>query len=137
MKHETRPPALSALDSSRSGRSQNGTNSMSLRKLTQKDFKDVLRSQKPFCILAKAKWHGNATMMQTIYSKVAADYRGTVQFGFIDVEEYGDNLNAHFSVRQVPTTFVFKGGTILRHVEGTINGRKLREMLDHILQEGR
>lgn len=80
--------------------------------ITDKNYKEVLASDKPVVIDFWATWCGPCRMVSPIIDELAADYEGRVVIGKCDVDDNND-VSVEFGIRNIPTVLFFKNGQLV------------------------
>jgi len=106
---------------------------MSLSTLTDENFaSEVLSSGTPVMVDFFATWCGPCKALTPIVEKLAADYKGKLKVGKLNIDE-APQTPSQFGVRAVPTIVFFKGGKAVDAVVGLKKESELRERIDRLI----
>ena len=106
---------------------------MSLSTLTDENFaSEVLSSGTPVMVDFFATWCGPCKALTPIVEKLAADYKGKLKVGKLNIDE-APQTPSQFGVRAVPTIVFFKGGKAVDTVVGLKRESELRERIDRLI----
>jgi len=100
--------------------------------ITDSNFDEVLKSDKPVLVDFWAEWCGPCKMIGPIVEELAGDYDGKVVIGKMDVD-MNSNTPAKFGIRSIPTLLVFKNGQIVDKQVGAVSKSALSAKLDNAL----
>jgi thioredoxin len=73
-----------------------------------------------------ADWCGPCLMMAPVVERFAADHRGRVKVGTLDVDA-NPATAARFGVRSIPTMLVFRDGALVDRLVGAMPGSVLEQ----------
>jgi len=96
---------------------------------------EVLASQKPVLVDFWATWCGPCKIIAPIVEEIAAEYKGKVVVGKLDVDQNGD-IASKYGIEGIPTLLVFKGGKVVDRIVGvvpkeTITGKLTAALADN------
>ncbi|MCU0431188.1 MAG: thioredoxin [Cytophagaceae bacterium] len=100
--------------------------------ITDANFDEVLKSDKPVLVDFWAEWCGPCKMIGPIVEELAGDYDGKVVIGKMDVD-MNSNTPAKFGIRSIPTLLVFKNGQIVDKQVGAVSKSTLAAKLESAL----
>jgi thioredoxin 1 len=97
--------------------------------LTNDNFeKEVVNSSVPVLVDFWASWCGPCRMIAPIIDELAVEFKESVRFGKINVDEQGD-LAAKFKILSIPTLILFKDGQIFEKIVGARSKIELSDFL--------
>jgi thioredoxin 1 len=102
-------------------------------KVTDSNFEELLKSEKPLVLDFWAEWCGPCRMVAPVIDELAKEYEGRVTVGKLDVDTNNDVVT-RFSVRNIPTILFFKEGEIVDKVVGAAQRSTLVEKIDALLE---
>ncbi|MBO4588417.1 MAG: thioredoxin [Bacteroidales bacterium] len=100
--------------------------------ITEQNFEELLKGDKPVMVDFGATWCGPCKALAPIVEEVAKEYEGRAVVGKADVDECA-NLAAQFRIRSVPTVLFFKGGQAVDKCVGLVAKGTLTEKLDALM----
>lgn len=78
---------------------------------------EVLQSATPILVDFYADWCGPCKMIAPIVEEIAADYRGRIKVGKMNVDE-NPLVPTRLGVRSIPTLMLYKGGQVVDRIVG-------------------
>ena len=100
--------------------------------ITEKNFDEIVASNKAVAVDCSAEWCGPCKMMHPVVEELAAEYEGKAVIGFLDVDECPD-VCAEFGVMNIPTILYFKDGKLTDKTVGAMQKSDLIRHLNGIL----
>ncbi len=97
--------------------------------ITDANFEEVLKTEKPVLVDFWAEWCGPCKMIGPVVKELAADYDGKAVVAKVNVDE-NPATAAQFGIRSIPTLLVFKGGEIVDKQIGAVPKHILSGKLD-------
>ena len=109
------------------------TTQKSTHEITDGNFEEsVLKSPVPVLVDFWAEWCGPCRMIAPTVEELAADYRGKVIVGKLNVDD-NQSTAGQYGVRSIPTLLLFKGGKVVETVVGLADKPRLQAILDNHL----
>jgi thioredoxin 1 len=101
--------------------------------LTKSNFREeVLASSQPVLVDFWAVWCGPCKILAPTISELAAEYKGRVKFGKVDVDRQ-TTLVENYNVEGFPTVLLFKDGKVADRFLGVQEKKLLQEKLNGLL----
>ena len=97
--------------------------------ITDANFEEVLKTEKPVLVDFWAEWCGPCKMIGPVVKELAADYDGKAVIAKVNVDE-NPATAAQFGIRSIPTLLVFKDGEIVDKQIGAVPKHVLSGKLD-------
>ncbi|MDX1902857.1 MAG: thioredoxin [Thermonemataceae bacterium] len=97
--------------------------------ITDANFEELLKSDKPLFIDCWAAWCGPCLMIAPAVEELADEYEGKAIIGKLDVDA-NPNVSAMLGIRSIPTLLVFKGGKIVAKQVGVVPKAVLAKMIE-------
>lgn len=105
------------------------TNAMAAVEATDKNFDEVINTDKPVLVDFWAEWCGPCKMIAPIVEEIASEYDGKAVISKVDVDNNQD-LSVKFGIRSIPTLLIFKNGEVVDKVVGATTKNLLTSKLD-------
>lgn len=97
--------------------------------LTDKNFEEeVIKSDVPVLVDFFAPWCGPCQMLGTVVDKLAGEVSGA-KVAKLNVDENPDTAAA-YDIMSIPTIKIFKGGKVVKELNGVQSKDKLKEELE-------
>ena len=93
---------------------------------------EVLKSDMPVLVDFYADWCGPCKMFAPILEEVEEDYVGKIKIGKDNIDQ-NEGITAEYKIMSVPTTLIFRDGTIVNTLIGVQPEESIREALDSVL----
>ncbi len=101
---------------------------MSVMKVTESNFDEVLKSEKPVLLDFYADWCGPCRMVSPLVDEIAGEHSEYL-VGKINVDEEGA-LAMRFNVMSIPMLVVLKGGKVVSQSVGARPKAEILAMLE-------
>jgi thioredoxin 1 len=105
------------------------TSSNPLIELSEKNFDEVVSSDKPVLVDFWATWCGPCQFMLPIFDKLAKKYGDNVSFGRLNVDD-NQGIAMRFDVYAIPTFIVFMNGKAVDKAVGAVGEKGLEGLLE-------
>lgn len=100
-----------------------------LIELSEKNFDEVVSSDKPVLVDFWATWCGPCQFMLPIFDKLAKKYGDKVSFGRLNVDD-NQGIAMRFDVYAIPTFIVFMSGKAVDKAVGAVGEKGLEGLLE-------
>jgi thioredoxin 1 len=100
--------------------------------LSDDDFQRALQIHPVLVVDLWAEWCYPCKMVAPIVEELAAEYKGRVVFGKLNVDENPATAEA-FDVMAIPTLLVFRDGKLADRIVGALPKVPLKSKIDQIL----
>jgi len=92
-------------------------------------FKEFTLSDKISLIDFHAIWCNPCKALSPIIDQLSIDYLGKVSVGKLNVDEC-PKTSKELEIRSIPTIILYKNGEVLERLVGSVNKKKISEMID-------
>lgn len=100
--------------------------------LTQENFAEAIKAQKPVLADFWASWCGPCRMLSPLIDSLSEEYSTQIDIGKVNVDEQGA-LAAQFGIVSIPTVILFKDGKEVKRIIGVHDADDYRDEIDKIL----
>ena len=103
-----------------------------IKELTQGNFTEAIKSQKPIMIDFWASWCGPCRMLSPTIDSLSEEYDSQIDVGKVNVDEQGA-LAAQFGIVSIPTVIIFKDGKEVKRMIGVHDADEYRDEIEQLL----
>ncbi len=97
--------------------------------ITDANFDEVIKTDKPVLVDFWAEWCGPCKMIGPVVEELAGEYEGKVVIGKLDVDS-NPEISAKFGIRSIPTLLVIKNGQVVDKQVGAVSKAVLSQKLE-------
>ena len=100
--------------------------------LTDANFEETLKTDKPILVDFWAVWCGPCRMVGPVVEQIATDYDGKAIVGKVDVDN-NPEVAQKYGIRNIPTILFIKDGEVVDKQVGAVGHAALAEKLDAMM----
>lgn len=105
------------------------SDSSSLVELSERNFDDIVASDKPTLVDFWATWCGPCQFMLPVFDKLAKKFGEKVTFGRLNVDD-NQAVAMRFDVYAIPTFIIFRDGKVIEKAIGAVGEKGLENLLE-------
>jgi thioredoxin 1 len=100
--------------------------------ITDSNFEELVKGNKPVVVDFWAEWCGPCRMIGPIIEKLAHEYEEKVVIGKLNVDE-NEEITNQYGIRNIPTILFFKNGELTDKLVGAVSQSILEEKIKALL----
>ena len=106
---------------------------MSVFHVTNENFEELKRADRPVLLDFFATWCGPCRMIAPTVEELANEYDGKVKVGKINVDKESE-LAIRYHIDAIPALLIFKNGEVVESRKGLRPKSELCTLLDQVIQ---
>lgn len=103
-----------------------------IKELTQGNFTEAIKAQKPILVDFWASWCGPCRMLSPVIDSLSEEYSAKIDVGKVNVDDQGA-LAAQFGIVSIPTVILFKDGREAKRIIGVHDADEYRDEIDALV----
>ena len=93
---------------------------------------EVLEQTKLVLVDFWAEWCGPCKAIAPTVGEIANEYYGTIKVGKVNVDN-NQQIAMEYGIRSIPSLLIFKNGTIVNQIVGSVQKDSITKLLDEAL----